>query len=106
MGDNPEEIGHDIAAVRRIDVIPTLLQVLCESSGMRFAVVARVTANTWTACAVQDDIQFGLKPGDQLPVDTTLCIESLTAQAPIVIEHASLDPRYRAHPTPKLYHLE
>jgi len=106
MGDNPEEIGHDIAAVRRIDVIPTLLQVLCESTGMRFAVVARVTANTWTACAVQDDIQFGLKPGDQLPVDTTLCIESLTAQAPIVIEHASLDPRYRAHPTPKLYHLE
>jgi signal transduction histidine kinase len=106
MGDHPDEIGHDVAAVRRIEVIPTLLQVLCESTGMRFAVVARVTSNTWTACAVQDDIQFGLTPGDQLPVDTTLCIESLNARAPIVIEHASFDPRYQTHPTPKLYHLE
>jgi hypothetical protein len=47
MLDNPGEIA---AAVGRIEAIPTLLQVLCESTGMRFAAVARVTENTWIAC--------------------------------------------------------
>jgi signal transduction histidine kinase len=106
MDEVPEDLGDGVAAVGRIEAIPTLLKVLCESTGMRFAVVARVTASAWTACAVQDDIQFGLKPGDQLPVGTTLCKESRAARAPIVIEHASLHPLYGAHHTPKLYHLE
>jgi signal transduction histidine kinase len=73
---------------------------------MRFAAVARVTADSWTLCAVKDNINFGLMPGSQLDVETTLCIEAKRAEAPIVIEHASIDPRYKDHPTPKLYHLE
>jgi hypothetical protein len=47
-----------------------------------------------------------LKPGDQLPLDTTLCIELRASRAPIIIEHASVDPRYRMHHTPKPYHIE
>lgn len=99
-------VAEAVAAVGRIDAIPTLLQVLCESTGMRFAAVAHVTESTWTVCAVHDDIHFGLGPGDQLPIDTTLCIESRATRAPIVIEHASRHPRYRTHHTPKLYRLE
>jgi signal transduction histidine kinase len=106
MDDNPVDIAAAVAAVERIEAIPTLLKVLCESTGMRFAAVARVTGNSWTACAVQDDIQFGLKPGDQLPINTTLCMESRESRAPIVIERASIDPKYHSHHTPKLYKLE
>jgi signal transduction histidine kinase len=106
MHDSPVDIADAVAAVHRIEAIPTLLKVLCENTGMRFAAVARVTGSSWIACAVQDDIQFGLKPGDQLPVDTTLCMESREAGAPIIIEHASVDPRYHSHHTPKLYHFE
>ena len=106
MDDDPEDIAAAVAAVARIEAIPTLLAVLCESTGMRFAVVARVTPGTWTACAVQDDISFGLKAGDQLPIATTLCAESRAARAPIIIEHASQDPLYRAHHTIKLYRIE
>ena len=75
MIDSSEEIAKDVLAIGRINSVPTLLQVLCETTGMRFAAVARVTDHTWTACAVHDDINFGLVPGGQLDVNTTLCMQ-------------------------------
>jgi signal transduction histidine kinase len=104
--DSAEEIARDVAAVNRLQAVPTLLDVLCESTGMRFAAVARVTENTWTACVVKDDINFGLVAGGQLDLETTLCIESKRSNQPIIIEHASADPRYCNHRTPKLYNIE
>jgi signal transduction histidine kinase len=104
--DTAAEIAKDIAAVSKLQAVPTLLEVLCETTGMRFAAVARVTESTWTACAVKDDISFGLAPGGQLDLETTLCIESKRSNAPIVIERASTDSRYCNHHTPKLYNIE
>jgi signal transduction histidine kinase len=104
--DSDEEIARDIAAVNKLQAVPTLLEVLCETTGMRFAAVARVSDSTWTACVVKDDIGFGLKPGGQLDLETTLCIESKRSNAPIVIEQASTDPRYCNHHTPQLYKIE
>jgi signal transduction histidine kinase len=104
--DSDEDIARDIAAVNMLQAVPTLLEVLCETTGMRFAAVARVSDSTWTACVVKDDIGFGLKPGGQLDLETTLCIESKRSNAPIVIEQASTDPRYCNHHTPQLYKIE
>lgn len=104
--DSAEEIARDIAAVNKLQAVPTLLEVLCEITGMRFAAVARVSDRTWTACVVKDDINFGLLPGGQLDLETTLCIESKRSNAPIVIEQASTDPRYCNHRTPQLYKIE
>jgi signal transduction histidine kinase len=104
--DTAEEIARDVAAVNRLQAVPTLLEVLCESTGMRFAAVARVTEKTWTVCVVKDDINFGLVPGGQLDLESTLCIESKRANEPIVIEHASIDARYCNHHTPKIYNIE
>jgi signal transduction histidine kinase len=106
VSDSAEEIGRDVAALNRLQAVPTLLEVLCESTGMRFAAVARVSENTWTACVVKDEISFGVTAGGQLDLESTLCIESKRSNAPIVIEHASTDPRYCNHPTPKLYKFE
>jgi signal transduction histidine kinase len=104
--DSPSRIVEDVAAVARIDVVPSLLRIVCETTGMGFSAVARVTAGTWTACAVHDAIQFGLQPGGQLDVRTTLCRESRQARAPVVIEHASEDPQYKDHHTPRIYGIE
>jgi signal transduction histidine kinase len=104
--DSAEEIAREVAAVNRLQAVPTLLEVLCEFTGMRFAAVARVSELTWTACAVKDEIGFGLKPGGQLDLETTLCVESKRSHAPIVIEQASTDPRYCNHPTAKRYKIE
>ncbi len=95
-----------VAAIARIDAVPTLLKVLCEMTGMRVALVARVTDKTWTACAVKDEAHFGLKPGMELAVNTTLCFDARASRAPIVIEHASADPRYYPHGAPKRYPIE
>jgi len=104
--DTPEEIARDVRAVSQIEAVPTLLDVLCETTGMRFAAVARVTENTWTACMVKDDINFGLTPGGQLDVKTTLCLESMKSNTPIVIDRASTNPQYRDHHTIKRYKIE
>ena len=104
--DDPADIARDVAAVGRISAVPSLLKLICQNTGMGFAAVARVTDGTWTACAVQDDIQFGLVPGGQLDVRTTLCREARAAGEPVVIDHASQDPAYSNHHTPKLYNIE
>jgi len=93
-------------AVGRISAVPSLLKIICQNTGMGFAAVARVTDGTWTACAVEDTIQFGLRPGGQLEVESTLCKESRAARLPVVIDHASTDPTYRDHHTPRLYNIE
>jgi len=106
MVDDPDESVKAIEAIGRINAVPTLLAVLCEITGMRLAVVAHVTDTTWTACAVQDHIDFGLKRGGQLERDTTVCFQSRTARAGIFIEQASIDPVYRDHPALKRHMFE
>lgn len=99
-------LSRDIAAVSNISAVPTILKVVAELTGMRCTFVARVTADSWTACAVYDHLEFGLQIGDQLDVATTLCKEVCDTRRTIFIEHASLDPVYRTHHTPKLYNIE
>jgi hypothetical protein len=65
-------IQNEIAALNRIDAIKLILKNLCRTTGMRISVVARVTADSWTACAVHDETDLNLKPGDELEISTTL----------------------------------
>ena len=58
--------GADIAAVQGIAAVPRILEVVCRSTGMGFAAVARVTEQRWICCAVRDEIAFGLTPGGEL----------------------------------------
>jgi signal transduction histidine kinase len=102
----PDAINADIATIGRINAVPAILQVICETTGMQFAAVARVTDNSWTACAVLDTLGFGLNVGDDLDVATTLCHEVKTTHRTIVIDKASEDEQYCRHHTPKLYRFE
>lgn len=102
----PEALDADVAAIARIGAVPTILKVVSEMTGLRLALIARVTQQSWVACAVSDRMNFGLGVGDQLAVATTLCSEVRDSHEPIIIEHASREPEYRSHPTPKLYGLE
>ena len=83
-----------------------LFRSLSEATGLRYVTIARVTRTSWTACAVLDRLDFGLAAGDELDVTTTLCSEVRDCLAPIAIDDASADPRYQAHPTPKMYGFE
>ena len=99
-------IENDIATIGRIGTVPSILQMVCQSTGMRFAAIARVTTDTWVACAVRDEIDFGLEPGGELPLKTTLCHEIRNSGQPVIIGHVAHDPLYHSHHTPKLYGFE
>jgi signal transduction histidine kinase len=103
--DESVEIKRDIEAVQRIDAVPSILQLICANTGMGFAAVAKVTDQTWTACAVQDNVAFGLLPGGQLELHTTLCFESRAARSAIVIDSFHDDPQYKGHHTAQIYQL-
>ena len=102
----PEGVAGDIQAIKKIEALPTLLDVLCEITGMRFAAVARVTDESWTLLAVKDTTNFGLPIGGQLPLKSTLCHESRQCREPIAFSKASVDPRFKDHHTPRTYKIE
>lgn len=99
-------IAADVAAVARIDAVPTILQAVAHTTGLRFVAVARVTDEQWTACAVHDHTDFGLEPGSALLLETTLCNEIRRSRQPLAISHASSDPDFADHPAPRLYGFE
>ncbi|MGI4745760.1 MAG: GAF domain-containing sensor histidine kinase [Janthinobacterium lividum] len=93
----------EIEAVARIAIVPTILDVICRTTGMGFAAVARVTEFRWIACGVLDRIQFGMQPGDELKVETTICHEIRQSGDPVVINDVSADALYCGHPSPVAY---
>src|SRR4051812_24415671 len=95
--------AKDVVTIGRISAVPSILQIVSETTGLRFAAVARVTESSWTACAVLDKIDFGLRVGGGLDVSTTLCKEIRASREPIIIENAREDAVYCGHPTPKMY---
>ena len=64
-------VKNDVEAINRLEAVQTILRILRQSTGMRVALVSRITENSWTACAVLDEAGFGLKPGDELELATT-----------------------------------
>ncbi|WP_342028873.1 GAF domain-containing protein [Devosia crocina] len=100
------EFQADIDAVQKIASVPTILDVVCRSTGMGFAAVARVTEGRWVACQVLDNIHFGLPPGGELKVETTLCHEIRQHRQVVAIDNVAEDAIYSAHHTPQLYGLQ
>src|SRR5271156_5407635 len=94
---------EDIAMIGSIEAVPSILQVVCHATGMGFAAVARVTEGRWIACSVLDQIDFGLKPGRELKVETTICHEIRQSRKGVVIDHVAEDPTYCGHRTPAMY---
>jgi signal transduction histidine kinase len=98
-----QDFEHDIESITRIPAVPTILEVVRRTTGMRFAAVARVTEERWIACAVLDEIDFGLKPGGELQIETTICHEIRDSRKPVVIDHVDEDETWCKHPTPGMY---
>ncbi|MGV8986183.1 MAG: GAF domain-containing sensor histidine kinase [Cypionkella sp.] len=104
--NNSEEMRDfqdDIDAIGRSKIIPTLLETVLLATGMGFAAVARVTEARWVTCRAVDQISFGLSPGDELDVESTLCHEVRQYNREIVIDDVNNDPVYAGHHCPVRY---
>ena len=101
-----EASQRDIQAIDAIAAIPHIMQILATSLGLRFICVARVTEQAWTMCAVLDNAEFRLSPGDSLDIETTFCRTVRAREKEIVINHASADNQYSDNPIPTMYGFE
>ena len=95
--------GADVEAIGRIPAVPTILDVICRTTGMGVAAVSRVTEDRWIACSVRDDISFGMQPGSELRIETTICNEIRQHREPVVINNVAADEVYCGHQTPAIY---
>jgi len=86
--------------------VPRILETVAHITGSRFTAIARVTETTWTACATLDTLGFGLVPGGQLVLETTICDEIRQSSTSVVFARASTHPLYSKHHTPRIYGLE
>ncbi|MGE8258876.1 MAG: ATP-binding protein [Stenotrophomonas sp.] len=100
------DLLNDIAEIGRIQSVPRILETVAHITGSRFAAIARVNETTWTACATLDTLGFGLVPGGQLVLETTICDEIRQSSTSVVFKHASAHPLYSTHHTPRIYGLE
>ena len=103
MTNSDQQLFADVEAIQSIPIISSILDVICQTTGMGFAAVARVTEERWIACSVLDKISFGLQPGGELQVETTLCHEIRQSKEAIIIDHVEKDETYCHHRTPAVY---
>lgn len=103
MIETQYDLQKDLEAVKQIPIVPTMLETVCQITGMGFATITRVTEDRWLACSVRDEVQFGLREGEELEIASTLCNEVRDHRQTIVIDNVSEDPYYKDHHTPGIY---
>lgn len=77
MGQRMSESDYEgpLPPLAKMTVIPVILRLVKEATGLRFAAVARVTSTRWVAYAVDDSAHLDIRPGDERPLAQTLCKE-------------------------------
>ncbi|MEO6579565.1 MAG: GAF domain-containing protein [Sphingomicrobium sp.] len=93
---DPVELADD-------EQLRAILREVCAATKMRFAAIARVTEQQWIACVVEDGVDFGLAPGDELKIRETICDEIRQSGEAVVFDDASSDIKWSRHPVPVLY---
>jgi signal transduction histidine kinase len=99
-------ISQDIKSIQALDTVPTILETVAAITGLGFVCIARVTQDSWHACAVLDKLGFGLEAGGELDVTTTLCEEVRDTGKAIIIDHVSESAAWCDHHTPRIYGFE
>jgi signal transduction histidine kinase len=89
--------------VASVDAVPNILKVVCQTTGLGFAAVARVTEDRWTAMAALDQIGFGPEPGGELELATAICHGIPPSRTAVVIDSVWDDPLFKDHPTLPAY---
>lgn len=98
-----DEFARSVAADGDDLEIRSILEEVCRVTDMGFAAVARVTEERWIAAQVLDKIEFGLDPGDELQIQTTICDDIRKCGQAVFIDYVGADPEWRSHPVPTLY---
>ena len=96
--DGTHDFQTDIERLAGSDFVTTILETVMLATNMRFAGVARVTADRWVACRTIDEVQFGLAEGDEIAIDATFCQTVRDTAEMVIFSDAATDPVYKGHP--------
>lgn len=88
----------DIELLAGSEFVATILETVMLATNMRFAGVARVTADRWVACRTVDEVNFGLAEGDEIAIDSTFCQTVRDTSEMVIFSDATTDPEYHDHP--------
>ncbi len=88
----------DIERLAGSELVTTILETVMLATNMRFAGVARVTADRWVACRTIDEVKFGLAEGDEIAIDSTFCQTVRDTSEMVIFSDAATDPEYQGHP--------
>lgn len=97
------DLKAEAVALADDERLRAMLRRICDATNMSFAAVARVTEHRWVACLVEDRIEFGLDPGDELKIRETICDEIRDSGEAVVFDDASTDIKWSRHPVPVIY---
>ena len=88
----------DIEMLADSALIGTILETVMLATNMRFAAVARVTADHWVACRTVDEVNFGLDSGDEIEIQSTFCQSVRETSHKVMFNDTVTDDVYRDHP--------
>lgn len=92
------DFQNDIELMAKSQIIGTILQTVVLATRMRFAGVARVTEDRWVACRTVDDLNFGIREGDEIEINSTFCRTVRQTSEMIIFSDAAAEAAYRNHP--------
>jgi GAF domain-containing protein len=98
-----DERVSDVARDGDDEAIRHVLSEVASLTGMGFVAVAQIADTRWIACHILDQIDFGMSPGDELRVSTTICNDIRESGNAVVISDASSESQWNTHPAPSLY---
>ena len=88
----------DIQILADSDLVGTILETVMLATNMRFAAVARVTADRWVACHTVDEVNFGLAEGDEIEIQSTFCQSVRETSNKVLFNDTATDDVYGNHP--------
>lgn len=88
----------DIELLADSALIGTILETVMLATNMRFAAVARVTADRWVACRTVDEVNFGLRSGDEIEIGSTFCQTVRDTSEMVIFNDTATDEVYAGHP--------
>lgn len=88
----------DIETVLSSNLVGTILETVMLATEVRFAAVARVTADRWVACRTVDEVDFGLSAGDEIEIQSTFCRSVRETSQKVLFSDVATDEVYKGHP--------
>ena len=97
------DFQNDIEMLAGSELVGTILETVMLATDMRFAAVARVTADRWVACRTVDEVNFGLQEGDEIGIESTFCQSVRDTSEMVLFNDVATDGIYKNHPIAKKF---